>query len=109
MRKYQRHSKKKMYTSIETWQSSELSLEKYCQQEGLAKSTFSYWLKKYRKEQGQDSRNESKNSFIPMQIAIPRAQDKKTQVPIEVHFPNGVLVRCPSHIGMQDLKQLIGG
>lgn len=98
-----------MYTAIEKWQSTELSLEKYCRGEGLAKSTFGYWLKKYRKEHGQVDGKENKTSFIPIQVTTGCEQNKKPHVPIEVYFPNGVLVRCPSHIDMQQLKQLIGG
>ena len=37
------------------WKQSKLSKAAYCQQPGLAKSTFSYWIKKLKLRERQDT------------------------------------------------------
>jgi len=53
MRKNQKYNKEEMALAIEMWQESGLSQYEYCNREKLSKSTFSYWLKKYKQERGQ--------------------------------------------------------
>jgi len=109
MRKNQKYSKEQMYLAKEKWQSSGLTQLQFCKRENLSKSTFGYWLKKYRKEQGQPkpSREKPVKAFIPVEVP------KTMEVPvlgngqIEITYPNGVKVSCPESINVHQLKSLI--
>ena len=104
-------SKTVMYRHIERWEASGLSGRKYCKETSLTKSTFYYWLNKYRHEKGSISKlAESKTErFIPVQVSESAAAHAAApfQGYIEVFFPNGVQVNCPSGIDIDQLKTLI--
>ncbi|NOX90727.1 MAG: transposase [Calditrichaeota bacterium] len=68
-----------MFQIIEQYQKSGLSQAEFCQQTGIKKSTFHYWLKKYRKE--------SQADFLPISIKEPKAS-----LQIELELPNGIKI-----------------
>ena len=78
----QRH--RQMYALIEKCQNSPLSQKAFCQQEDLALSTFTYWLKKYRGSQ-------QTADFIPMKINE-RSSQKQSEW-CEIEFPGGIVIR----------------
>lgn len=95
-----------MYAAILKWYESGLSQYRYCKQEQIAVSTFSYWLKKYKREQiPADSSRVPAKSFIPVEVARP------VILPVwqlEIAYPNGVQVRCAAGTDVNTLKALIG-
>ena len=112
MRKNQKYSKEEMYRTIAQWQGSGLSQIKFCSREKLSVKTFSYWLRKHRKEKGISTLH-SKNisdTFIPIEIPLsgtPSTGANTNSGRIEVSFPNGVQLSCPARIDIGQLKTLI--
>ena len=96
-----------MYGLIEQYLASGLSQRLFYTQEQLCKSSFEYWLKKYRHEKGIPipSRKRTKKTFIPVELSNP-LPDKEPQ--IQIIYPNGVQVTCPMGISHQQLKSLVG-
>ncbi len=98
-----------MYLAIEMWQESGLSQHKFCDLEKISKSTFSYWLKKYRKEkkQVQAVSTRSDKAFIPVEISKTFQLSSSSDGPIEIDYPNGVRLRYSGGMEVQKLKSLI--
>ena len=90
-----------MYALIQSWENSGLSQEKFFHQQGISKSTFGYWRKKYLKE---TVSNKGKDTFIP--VKVNKTTDKKPEV-LEVVYPNGVRLVCSAGIDLSRLKPLI--
>ena len=100
-----------MYLAIELWQESGLTQVKFCSREKLSVTTFSYWLKKYRKEKGclvEDGKKIT-DTFIPVEISRDGSSTNAntSSSRIEVSFPNGVQLSCPVGIDIGQLKSLI--
>lgn len=111
MRKNQKYSKEEMYLAIELWQESGLSQIKFCSGEKLSVKTFSYWLKKYRKEKGllEVHSKKASKTFIPVEVSNGRTLNRTNSdySRIELAFPNGVRLSCPVSIDISQLKSLI--
>ncbi|HKK09315.1 MAG TPA: transposase [Bacteroidales bacterium] len=111
MRKNQKYSKEEMYLAVELWQESGLSQVKFCSREKLSVKTFSYWLRKYRKEKGVSTEGDKKvsDTFIPVEISkdAASAYANSNSGRIDVSFPNGVQLSCPVGIDIGQLKTLI--
>jgi hypothetical protein len=111
MRKNQKHSKESMYLAIERWKESGLTQTKFCTVEKLSVKVFSYWLRKYRQEEGRSVHPGEKaaESFIPVKVSAPVPQVNVCSDPgrIDVAFPNGVQISCPVGIDITQLKTLI--
>jgi transposase-like protein len=94
MRKNQKYSKEEMYLAIELWQESGLSQVKFCSRENLSVKTFSYWYKKYKKENGLsvEENKETPDTFIPVKVSGNRTTNVSDGEygRIEVSFPNGI-------------------
>jgi hypothetical protein len=75
---------RQMYAVIEKYQDSPLSQNAFCKQEDLALSTFTYWLKKYR-------RSQQTADFIPVKINE-RSPQKQSEW-CEIEFPGGIVIR----------------
>ena len=104
MRKYQRHTRVEMLSHIEASKKSKQSQKVYCQQHGLAYSTFQYWIKKYRTKLPQKEADATVG-FIPVHIQ----PDPQVSGSNQLHFlyPNGIQVMCPAEVHPQVLKSLI--
>ena len=100
-----------MHLAIELWQKSGLSQVKFCSGEKLSVKTFSYWLRKYRKEKGLWVEHGKKvsNTFIPVEISrgATSSHAHTNSRRIDVSFPNGVQLSCPVGIDIGQLKSLI--
>jgi transposase-like protein len=109
MRKNQKYSNEQKHLAIEKWQASGLTQLQFCKREKLSKSTFSYWLRKYKKEKGQSKPSQRKpiKTFIP--VEVPRTMDAPVlgNGQIDITYPNGVKVSCPESINVHQLKSLI--
>jgi transposase-like protein len=111
MRKNQKYSKEEMYLTIELWQESGLSQVKFCSRENLSVKTFSYWLRKYKKEKGLSVETNKIvcETFIPVEVSRGRTSNVTNPASgrIDVSFPNGVQLSCPVGIDTSQLKNLI--
>ena len=111
MRKNQKFSKEELYLAIELWEESGLSQVKFCSHENLSVKTFSYWLRKYRKERGLTIEHGKKvsDTFIPVEISRggTSTETNTNSGRIDVSLPNGVLLSCPVGIDISQLKTLI--
>jgi transposase-like protein len=58
-------NQEKWFTLIEEYLSKGISLQSYCQEAGLKKATFSYWLKKHRLLTSKKG-DTSQSGFIPL-------------------------------------------
>ena len=72
--------REEMFKIVESYYQSGLSQPAFCRQQGLNKSTFLYWLKKYRKEK--------QNDFLPLSV-----NESKTSFNLELDLPNGIKIR----------------
>ncbi|MGC9375078.1 MAG: IS66 family insertion sequence element accessory protein TnpA [Bacteroidales bacterium] len=66
-----------MYEMIRRYESSTESRKSFCEKESIAQSTFTYWLRRYRKKQ-----SESAGSFIAI-----KSVERKAQIDLE--YPGG--------------------
>lgn len=78
-----RRTKEDMFPVIEAWQHSGLSKKSFCKQQGIIKSVFFYWYKKYREEK-------EPGGFIPITV---RASESAI---VEIQYPNGVILKLPA-------------
>lgn len=109
MRKNKRYTKKEMFQSVEAWQERDQSLNDFCKEKNYSRTTFYYWIQKYRKLQAQ-SRNDSpleRQGFLPVQISKPTDQLMENPNSITIHYPNGILISFPSDIQINELRTLI--
>jgi len=92
-----------MYSLIRQLESSEMTKEKFLQHHNIAKSTFAYWLKKYRNE---TSKYKDKGNFVPVKISDSVDTENSSGV-IELVYPNGVRLVCSTDMDISRLKPLI--
>lgn len=92
-----------MYSLIRKWESSGLSQTQFFRQNGISKSTFGYWRKKYLKE---TSNSKKQEHFIPVKISK-AGRTGNSQGVLELVYPNGVRLVCSTGIELSRLKPLI--
>ena len=108
MKKQPRYSKEMMYSLVAKWRGSGLSQNKFCIDENISKSTFGYWVTKFRKEKGL-TRSSLKNpkTFIPIELPRTMSSPIAEVDQIEIVYPNGIRLSCPVNIDSVQLKSLI--
>ncbi len=99
--------KREMYKILRNWKKSTLSLKDFGETQGVTYGVMKYWHRKFKAEFPETKKkNVNKEpSFIPVKVANPITTLKT--VPIEIHYPNGVFLQCPSDICKKELKNLI--
>ena len=107
------HSKEKReeaLLAISLWQESDLSQGAFCRREGISRSTFQHWRKRYdptyeyRSEPAEKPASSSKQSFIALEVKTPIASSSDE---LEIIYPNGVRIKCNSSINDERLRKLI--
>lgn len=101
----------KMFDFVEQYlASSGLTQKAFCQENGLALSTFELWLSRYRQKQKaltqQPIREPKKNNFIPLTVKPPETADVPPARYV-IEYPNGVVVRLSGAVAPQMLVHLI--
>jgi len=76
--------REQMYALIERYLSSDQTQIEFCQAESISRSTFAYWLKRYR----QDKADGSVPAFRPIPI-----RPGSLSARCEFEFPDGLLLR----------------
>lgn len=107
----------KYYELIDLQQASGLSVKEFCSNEGIAVSTFYYWIKKRQTQS-------AKQDFIPLVISnghrsVDNHNDRKHKhqaftpspmnhdVLLEVVYPNGTIIRARKDIALTELRALV--
>jgi len=94
-----RRTKEEMFPVVEAWQHSGLSKKSFCKEQGIVKSVFFYWCKKYREE------NES-GGFIPLNSGVSHAIAPGYS--IEIQYPNGVVLKLPANTPASLIRHYVG-
>ncbi|WP_281991579.1 IS66 family insertion sequence element accessory protein TnpA [Aquimarina aggregata] len=110
MQKETTKRKKEMYSILRNWRKSSLSLKEYGQKHGINYGIMKYWNRQFRVDFPESKKPISKKKaiFIPVEVSD-SIKDKVVSktVSIEIHYPNGVFLQCPSDICKKELKTLI--
>ena len=96
-----------MYLLIEKYFTTDLTQKAFCKQEGIAYSTFHWWLGQYRqKETGQVVHNKKNaNAFVPIHVAQPELSESST-ASCQIEYPSGIVVRL-EQANVQLISQLV--
>jgi hypothetical protein len=92
--------REKMFALIEEWQQSGQSQRQFCIENDIPYHMFIYYHTKY-KQQAHDNQD----GFLPMEITGDCSQGNFGE--IEIHYPNGTMVRLPGAMNMKVLTHLI--
>ena len=97
-----------MYAHIEAFKSSDHSQKAYCEQVGLAITTFQYWAKKHREEFSEVDAADVTPGFIPVEVQ-PDPEVDQGRITNQLHFlfPNGIQVMCPEGVHPEVLRTLL--
>lgn len=95
-----RYTEAEMLGVYSDWQGSGLSKKVYCQNKGLAISTFHYWTKKFRSEG-----TPSERGFI--ELSLPQLQEVPLVPKVEIEYPSGVKLRFYREVEANWLKTLL--
>ena len=82
---------------ISRQEASGLTIEQFCTQEGVARSKFYAWKRRFRLADaaGQSLTLPARSTFLPVTVRLlPR--DVEQSLPIEAELPNGVHLRIPT-------------
>ena len=82
---------------ISRQEASGLTIEQFCTQEGVARSKFHAWKRRFRLADaaGQCPTLPARSTFLPVTVRLlPR--DVEQSLPIEAELPNGVHLRIPT-------------
>ncbi len=92
---------------LESFQASDLSIEVFCLQEGVSKSTFFRWRERLKdgvpesmlaEKVARDQAESGQAAFVPISLKAS---------PVEVELPNGGVVRLPLGVGQVVLIEVI--
>lgn len=110
------HKRDRYFELISQQEESGFSVREFCSNEGIAESTFYYWIKKLRDQPG-------KNDFIPLiinnqhpRLSPSHRKQRHTSGSVgsasgdhwfEVVYPNGIVLRAPKDIALAELRALV--
>jgi transposase-like protein len=94
-----RRTREEMFPIVELWQQSGLSKKSFCKEQGIIKSVFLYWCRKYRDEYEPDG-------FVPLTTGGPLSLTQSHF--IEIQYPNGVVLRLPASTPANLIRQYVG-
>jgi len=91
---------------------SGLSVRSFCSNEGIAPSSFYYWLKKIRNEANGKrfiplvvkSAGENVNPFLQSELLQGQRVDGTL---LEITYPNGITLRVKNDLGLVHLRALV--
>lgn len=82
---------------IAAWPESRLSKKDYCEQAGIHLHSFYYWQKKVNQETDHPG-------FVPVEV---NADAPLLDQPLEIVYPNGVVLRFQSSPGLEQIQSLV--
>ena len=81
-----------MYTLIKKYYASDLKQKLFCEQQGIAYSTFHWWLSKYKNDTtSMTNRGKCSGDFIPVHVGSPDTSTVYSST-CYIEYPNGVIV-----------------
>ncbi len=83
-----RCTREEMFPVVEAWQHSGLSKKDFCEEQGIIKSVFFYWCRRYREEH-------ELGGFVPLTTGSPFSFNQNHS--IEIQYPNGVVLKLPAN------------
>ncbi len=105
MHKNRKQHKNEMYDLIRKWESSGQAQLTFLARTGISKSAFGYWRKKYLEEIG--ASKPSTGRLIPIQVSSDKKSANHENQSLEIIYPNGVRLLCPSAMDLASVKELI--
>jgi hypothetical protein len=107
--KNRHYTPEEMTSFYSDWQQSKLCKAAYCQQVGLAKSTFSYWIKKLKLRERQYTSAPlpaapATPGFIELDVSVKREQAYPV---VEIDYPSGARLKCYTRPEASWLKALL--
>jgi transposase-like protein len=94
-----RRTREEMFPIVESWQQSGLSKKAFCEAQGIIKSVFFYWCKKYREEH-------RPGGFVALTTGGVHALAQGQSM--EIQYPNGVVLRLPTSTPAGLVLQYVG-
>ena len=88
-----------MFPLVAQWQASDQTQKAFCIQHSIPVSVFSYWLRRYRDQQG-GSGNQG-TGFVPIRMAV------SDSAALEVALPSGAVLRFAQVVPLSYLKALL--
>ncbi len=110
MQKNRRTTREKMFQAVEAWQSSGQTKQLFCKDKSYSKSTFYYWLKKHQEKQSvfNPSYPILDKGFLPVKLSTKLMESPMNiSRKVDIHYPNGVWISCPSDLKIDELRALI--
>jgi len=109
MRKYKRYSQAEMFSHIDACKQNDQPQKAYCQQHGIAYSTYQYWAKKHRDKFAANKVINKPTGFIPVKVQPDPEVLSQSPGSSQLHFlyPNGIQVLCSETANVEVLKILI--
>ena len=101
---------RKMYAIIEKYlsRSSSITQKAFCEQEGIALSTFQWWLARYHKQKRLSGNGATASrGFIPLVVQEPVSKAADSAEQWEIEYPNGVILRVGSRMNLNLLSSLL--
>lgn len=95
---------REMFSKVEAYLSGDLTQQQFCEEQGFAKSTFQYWLRKYRKFH--NTGNVSSGDFIPVRLGSINGH-QTTPINCEIEMPGKLVIRFHSASLNSSLTNLI--
>jgi hypothetical protein len=96
----------RMRQLYEEWASSGLSLKTYSKQKAISASTFSYWVRKFKKEDLDTSQVNDKRGFSQIPVFGDQISPG-AKVAATIHFPSGARLDLFYPVGVDFIKALI--
>jgi len=88
---------------IETWQNSGMSVNKFCEAEGLTEGTFYNWRKKLAEGRLQPNKQAAQNPSAFIELAMP----KNDPVALELELSSGNTLRISSGADNKTLSDVL--
>ena len=85
---------------MEAWQASDLTQPAYCQQHTISLAAFGYWRTRLKKQQGEDTKQGTALSFLPIQLA-------PSQASLTLHSSQGLSIDLSVGFDLELLKDVL--
>ena len=110
MQKSSAEKREEALLAISLWRESGLSQGAFCRNEGISRSTFQHWRRRYDpsyeyKVKKKPPLAKPNERFIPV---VPPLEVSGNMLPdLEIIYPNGVRIKCSTSISLPVLQNLI--
>ena len=93
-----------MYSLVKQFESDNISIRQFSIRENVTYDKMAYWIRKVKKKEQSSLKliEKPKREFIPM--SLPKVSQSEI---LEINFPNGVCLKCPSSICNDKLQLII--